>query len=186
MKSMSKLLTALLLTVFCPTLARAENWPAWRGPAGDGVSSEKNLAVTWSTTENVRWKVALPSAGNCTPIIWGDRVFITQANDVTQWPPKVPAYYAGGASPGGLAIAAKRSVMCFNRADGTLLWQADTPYPHEEMTHADNPFCAASPVTDGERVIASHGPAGLVCYDLAGKELWTYDVGKYEHLGDRF
>lgn len=162
--------------------ARAENWPAWRGPTGDGVSTEKNLPVKWSPTENVRWKVALPSGGNSTPIIWGDRVFITQANDVTQWPPQVPANYAGGASPGGFAIANKRSVMCFDRADGTLFWQADTPYPHAEMTHADNPFCAASPVTDGERVIAGHGPAGLVCYDFAGKELWKYDVGKYEHL----
>jgi outer membrane protein assembly factor BamB len=162
--------------------ACGENWPAWRGPTGQGVSSETNLPITWGPGEKVRWKVALPAAGNSTPIIWGDRVFITQANDVTQWPPKTPAYFAGGASKGGYAVAEKRSVMCFNRTDGSLLWQRDVVYKEPEMTHPTNPFCSASPVTDGERVIASHGPAGLVCYNFDGKELWRYDVGKIEHL----
>jgi outer membrane protein assembly factor BamB len=162
--------------------ALAENWPTWRGPTSQGVSAEEKLPLKWSPTENVRWKVALPGPGNSTPVIWGDRVLITQASEFKQWPPKVPAYYAGGASPGGFAIAEKRSVMCFSRTDGKLLWQRDTHYPHEEMTHADNPLCSASPVTDGERVIASHGPAGLACYDLDGQELWKYEVGKYEHL----
>jgi len=162
--------------------ACGENWPAWRGATGQGVSSEINLPITWSPDENVRWKVALPGSGNSTPIVWGDRVFITQANDVTQWPPKVPKYFAGGSSAGGHAVAEKRSVMCFHRADGKLLWRRDVDYKEPEMTHGTNPFCSASPVTDGERVIASHGSAGLVCYDFDGKELWRYDVGKLEHL----
>ena len=175
-------LLASVVVSITPSMARGENWPAWRGPTGQGLSTEENLPVSWSTTENVRWKVPLPSAGNSTPIIWGDRVFITQANDVTQWPPKVPDYFAGGSSAGGHAIAEKRSVMCFQRTDGKLLWQRDVVYKTPEMTHPTNPVCAASPVTDGERVIASHGPAGLVCYDFDGQELWRYDVGKIEHL----
>jgi outer membrane protein assembly factor BamB len=130
----------------------------------------------------VKWKVALPAPGNSTPVVWGDRVFITQASELTKWPPKVPANYAGGASAGGHAVAEKRSVMCFDRADGKLLWQGDTVYKEPEITHPTNPFCSASPVTDGERVIASHGSAGLVCYDFAGKQLWHHDVGKIEHL----
>ena len=175
--------TLALLVVACfGAQASAANWPAWRGLNGAGVSPEKTLPLKWSDTENVRWKVKLPSAGNSTPIIWGDRVFITQANDVTQWPPKVPANFAGGSSAGGHAIAEKRSVMCFNRTDGKLLWQRDVVYKEKEITHPTNPFCSASPVTDGERVIASHGSAGLVCYDFDGKELWKYDVGKLEHL----
>lgn len=173
--------TIVALALCMASVAHGENWPSWRGPA-QGVSAEKDLPLTWSPTENVRWKVALPSPGNSTPIIWGDKVFITQASDLKQWPPKVPEYYAGGASPGGFAIAGKRSVMCFARTDGKLLWQGDTLYADEEMTHSDNPLCSASPVTDGERVIASHGPAGLVCYDFEGREQWKYDVGKYEHL----
>jgi outer membrane protein assembly factor BamB len=133
-------------------------------------------------TEGVRWKTPLPAGGSSTPIIWRDRVFLTQASELTQWPPKVPANYAGGASPGGYGSAAKRSVLCFDRKSGQLLWQGDIDYAEPEMTHHDNPFCSASPVTDGERVIAHHGSAGLVCYDLAGKKLWTHDHGKIEHL----
>jgi outer membrane protein assembly factor BamB len=162
--------------------ANGQNWPAWRGPTGLGISSETELPLTWSAMENVRWKVELPSGGNSTPIIWGDRIFITQANDVKQWPPKVPEYFAGGSSAGGHAIAEKRSVMCLNRTDGTLLWQRDVLYKEPEITHPTNPFCSASPVTDGQHVVASHGSAGLVCYDFDGKELWRYDVGKIEHL----
>src|SRR5918993_840024 len=118
---MYRLAIAFVVCATSVIAARADNWPTWRGPTGDGVSTENNLPVKWSPTENVRWKVALPSAGNSTPIIWGDRVFITQANDVTQWPPQVPANYVGGSSAGGHAIAEKRSVLCFNRADGKLL-----------------------------------------------------------------
>src|SRR5262245_16886083 len=59
---------------------RAENWPAWRGPTGQGHSTETNVPLKWSAKENVKWKVALESPGNSTPIIWGDKIFITQAN----------------------------------------------------------------------------------------------------------
>ena len=83
---------------------------------------------------------------------------------------------------GGHAVAEKRSVMCYQRSDGKLLWQRDIIYKENEITHPTNPFCSASPVTDGERVIAHHGSAGLVCYDFDGKELWKYDTGKLEHL----
>ncbi len=184
-------LSALLPLVVCiavirasvaPTIVRGENWPAWRGPSGQGLSSSADVPITWSPTENVRWKAALPSPGNSTPIVWGDRIFITQADDVTKWPPKVPEEFAGGSSAGGHAIAAKRSVICFDRADGRQIWKRDVAYDELEITHPTNPFCSASPVTDGERVIASHGSAGLVCYDFAGKELWRYDVGKLQHL----
>jgi outer membrane protein assembly factor BamB len=178
----ASMMALMMVLVMGPAAANAENWPSWRGPTGAGVSAEKNLPITWSDTENVLWKVKLPSAGNSTPIIWDDRIFITQANDVTMWPPKVPPYFAGGSSAGGHAVAEKRSVMCFARADGKLLWQRDVLYKEKEITHPTNPFCSASPVTDGERVIASHGAAGLVCYDFDGNEQWRYDVGKIEHL----
>lgn len=182
MRTNYRVLATLLAAISLTGTARAENWPSWRGPTGMGVSTEKDLPVKWSPTENVSWKVALPAPGNSTPIIWEDRVFITQAHDLTQWPPKTPSNFAGGSSAGGHAIARKRSVMCFGRADGKLLWQGDTTYDEPEMTHPTNPLCSASPVTDGERVIACLGSAGLVCYDLDGKLLWKYEVGKLEHL----
>src|SRR5690606_27406768 len=173
--------TAAAILVTC-AVVKAENWPAWRGPTGQGLCSEAELPITWSDTENVRWKAPLPDAGNSTPIVWGDRVFLTQASEKSLWPPQKPPNWPSGTSPGGFAVAERRSLICFDRTDGTLLWQRDTIYTEPESTHATNPFCSASPVTDGERVIASHGSAGLVCYDFAGKELWRRDVGKLEHV----
>ena len=138
--------------------ATAGNWPAWRGPEGMGVATESNLPLRWSTNENVRWRVALPERGNSTPIIWGGRVFVTQA------------------------VGARRTLMCFDRANGKLLWQQGPAYTEPEPTHETNPLCSASPVTDGERIIAWFGSAGLSCYDLAGKELWHRDLGPQRHI----
>jgi outer membrane protein assembly factor BamB len=138
----------------------ADNWPAWRGPHGDGHSAVKGLPLRWSRTENVRWKTPLPGPGNSSPIVWKDRVFLTQA----------------------LEKGRRRAVLCLNRADGKLLWQRETLYTDKESTHQTNPYCSASPVTDGERVIASLGSAGLICYDFDGKQLWRKDIGKLEHI----
>lgn len=171
---MASLLRPLLILGLLAGPLRADNWPAWRGPDGQGHSPERDLPTHWSRTENVRWKTALSSEGNSSPIVWGDRVFVTQASEKVDWPP-VP-------NAGGLASARKRSLLCFDRGNGKLLWQRDTIYEAKESTHPTNPFCSASPVTDGERVIASFGSAGLVCYDLSGKELWRRDLGKLEHI----
>jgi len=134
------------------------NWPAWRGPDGSGVTPEKNIPTRWSATENVRWKIPLPDRGNSTPVIWGDKVFVTQAVEKDH----------------------TRSLMCFSRRDGKLLWQKSVTYTAKEESHKDNPHCSASPVTDGERVIVSHASAGTFCYDLDGKELWKRDLGRQE------
>jgi outer membrane protein assembly factor BamB len=145
------ILIALLLCV----PACAENWPQWRGPLGTGVSGDKDFPLRWGNDENVRWHVALPDRGNSTPIVWGDRVFITQAIDADH----------------------RRTLMCFARADGKLLWQSGVTYKLHEPTNAENPYCSGSPCTDGTHVIAYFGSAGLYCYDFSGKELWHRDVG---------
>jgi outer membrane protein assembly factor BamB len=141
--------------------ALAENWPGWRGPRGDGTSAERDLPTTWSPTENVRWKVKLPGPGNSSPVVWGNRIFLTQSLDKK---------------------GTERAVLCFDRGNGKLLWQKSLPFRGEEPTHGTNPYCAATPVTDGERVIASHGSAGVVCYDFEGKQLWHRDLGSFIHI----
>ena len=141
--------------------AMAGHWPGWRGPAGNGQSVEKDLPLKWDAKENVRWKIELPGPGNSSPVVWGDRVFLTQSLDKE---------------------GKRRAVMCFQRGDGKLLWQKETSYDEAEPTHATNPYCSATPVTDGKRMIASLGAAGLVCYDFDGNELWRYGVGKYGHI----
>jgi outer membrane protein assembly factor BamB len=160
-------------TLWLTTAALAGNWPAWRGPDGQGHSPDSAPPVRWSATENVRWKAPLPDEGNSSPVVWGDRVFITQATDKTDWPPP---------GAGGPASARRRELLCFRRTDGKLLWQKVVEYPEKESTHPTNPFCSASPATDGRRVVVSHGSAGMYCYDFDGKELWRVDLGKLEHI----
>jgi outer membrane protein assembly factor BamB len=154
-------LCALCLSLFLTGVSLADNWPGWRGPRGDGHCTEANVPLTWSKTDNVRWKTKLPFKGNSTPVVWGDRIFLTQALD---------------------AKGHQRAVMCFDRKNGDLLWKRETEYKDVEPTHKDNPYCSATPVTDGKLVIASLGSGGLVCYDFDGTEKWRYDLGKLYHI----
>jgi len=157
---MTSPLRIVLLLIACPGLALADNWPAWRGPSGDGHCAEKDLPLHWNRTENIRWKVPLPDAGNSTPVIWHHRIFLTQATE----------------------RGTRRALLCLDRGNGKELWKAEVQYKEKEPTHDTNPYCSASPVTDGERVVVSHGSAGLCCYSVDGKELWRKDVGKMIHL----
>ena len=152
------LLLALLLAA-TPRSATA-NWPTWRGPNGDGVSPVADLPTTWSATKNIRWRVDLPDRGNSTPIVWGDRIFVTQAVESEHL----------------------RSTMALDRMTGRTIWRRGTTHDKPETTHEDNPYCAASPVTDGNVVVSTYGSAGVFAYDLDGKELWRRDLGPQVHV----
>src|SRR5437660_360954 len=128
---------SFLAALAVSSVASGDNWPQWRGPAGTGVSAEKNLPLHWGTNENVRWRVPLPERGNSTPIVWGKRVFLTQAAEN------------------------RRTVMCFNRATGKLLWQSGVTYAGKESSHEKNPLCSASPAAAGGRVIVSLALSGV-------------------------
>jgi outer membrane protein assembly factor BamB len=156
---MPRIFVAFLLLLSALPL-QAGNWPQWRGPTGIGVSDEIGMPITWDKEKNVTWKIPLPDRGNSTPILWGEQVFITQAEN-----------------NGKL-----RSVIAFNRADGKQAWKQSVAFTGTEQTHGDNPYCASSPVTDGERVVAWHGSAGIVAYSLDGKELWKRDLGAFDMI----
>lgn len=140
----------------------AADWPSWRGPTNDGVTTETDLPLTWSVSSpNVKWKVALPDRGNSTPVVWGDKLFLTQA----------------------IEKEGKRLLLCFDKKTGKQLWEAGTTYTTPELTHGTNPYCAASPATDGERVIVFFASAGVFCYDMNGKEVWKRtDLGEQRHI----
>src|SRR5262245_49885838 len=148
-----------LLVAICSNLA-AGDWPGWRGPTGQGHCDEKDVPLKWNEKENVRWKVPLANPGNSTPVVWGDNIFLTQANK-------------GGSV---------RSLLCFARADGSVRWQKDVPYREKERNWNESWYANASPATDGERVVVSFASAGMYCFDVNGKELWKRtDLGKWEH-----
>jgi outer membrane protein assembly factor BamB len=159
---MNRTPAALALLLATSSALTAGNWPAWRGPTGQGHCDETNVPLKWDgkKQENVKWKVALADPGNSTPVVWGERVFVTHANK-------------GGSV---------RSLLCFARADGKLKWQKDVTYSEKETNWNQTWYANASPATDGERVVVSFGSAGMHCFDFEGKELWKRtDLGKWEH-----
>lgn len=133
------------------------NWPAWRGPLGTGASEQTDLPVTWSDS-NIRWKTSLPGRGQSSPIVWEGNIFLTSA------------------APDGT----QRIVMGLDRATGGLLWQDVAWTGEPEPTHKMNQFASATCVTDGEVVVAFFGRGGIHGYDLAGKKLWSRDLGMFE------
>src|SRR5262245_13309895 len=110
-----------LLLLFCLS-ASAANWPGWSGQLGSSICDEKYLPTQCSKTNNVKWLVTLLERGNSTPVVWNEHVFVTQAQ------------------------GDRRTVMCFQRADGKLLWQSGVTTKEKEPTHGTNPYCSASPV----------------------------------------
>ena len=150
---------ACFLLLLFASAGFSANWPAWRGPLGTGITEETNLPVKWGTDQNVKWRISLPEPGNSTPIVWGDRVFLTQA------------------------VGDRRTARCFSRANGELLWEQGVTTNEKEPTHSSNPYCSGSAVTDGERVIVSFASDGLSCYDFNGQEIWSRtDLGRQIHI----
>ena len=156
MKRIAPLLWLSLITAAAP----AANWPSWRGPHNDGTCDETGLPLKWSATDNVAWSAELPDRGNSTPIVWGDKLFVTQA----------------------VEKEGRRLLLCFDKKTGKKLWEAGTTYKEDEPTHGTNPHCSGSPVTDGERVVVNFASAGVFCFDLNGKELWHRDLGTVHHI----
>ncbi len=152
----------LLAAIFSlATNAFAGDWPTWRGPEADGIAPpDAKPPLHWSETENLIWKVALPEAGNSSPVVCADRVFLTSASKDGR----------------------TRGLLCFDRRNGERLWEKTITYKEKELTHQTNPYAAASPVTDGKRIFVSYGSAGMAAYDFDGKEQWRKDLGPFTHL----
>jgi outer membrane protein assembly factor BamB len=153
------LLSSLLCLITAST-GRAADWPAFRGPTGNGIAEGTGYALEWSKEKNIRWSVAMPIRGNESPIVSNGRVFVTSA----------------------AANGTQRTLHCFDRADGKAVWTKPVTFDIVEKTHQTNPFGAATPASDGERVVVWHGSAGLFCYDFEGTELWKRDLGQVGHI----
>jgi outer membrane protein assembly factor BamB len=148
----------LLVSLSNPTaVPGATNWPQWRGPREDGHSSETGLPVKWSA-ENVAWKTQLPGIGQSSPIIWGDRIFLTSA----------------------LEKGKERLVFCVDRKSGKIVWQQSAWKGQPEKSHVMNGWASASCVTDGEIVAAFFWIGGIHAFTVDGKPLWSRDLGKFE------
>jgi outer membrane protein assembly factor BamB len=158
--------------VIAPVLA-ADNWPQFRGPGSTGVADDPALPDKWSATENVIWKADIPGSGWSSPIVWGDKIFVTSVISS-----------AGGEAPKkGLYMGGERKaptdehrymLYAIDFKTGRILWEREVFKGVPGQRHLKNTYASETPVTDGERVYARFGNVGLFCYDMNGKLLWSH------------
>lgn len=140
--------------------ARAENWPGWRGPRGDGTSLESQVPIRWSATENIAWKVPIPGTGHASPIVWDDRVFVVSC----------------------LEDAQQRVVVCLDRDSGRTLWQRSVLTAPLEGKHHLNSYASSTPATDGRYVYVSfldRDEMVVAALDFDGQPQWLVRPGKF-------
>ncbi|HRX80344.1 MAG TPA: PQQ-binding-like beta-propeller repeat protein, partial [Pirellulaceae bacterium] len=134
-----KSVAIVLLALVCAESASGEDWPGFRGPAGNGITTGEAPPTTWDASENVKWKAPLPRPANGSPIVSNGRVFVTSAQDDD---------------------GHKRSLYCFDRTDGKQLWVHTVDFAKTMPTHKTNPYCGSTPAANGKVVVVWHASAG--------------------------
>lgn len=188
---MQTMRTVAVLMCLAAATAAAADWPHWRGPNGTGTTSETNLPVRWSATENVAWKAAIAGLGVSSPIVAGERIFVTsQLGTGVRREGNHPRLMQGAdaAAAGERTISSRAArtdgrtifvVEAFHRADGRRLWEyrveAEGPLAG---VHDKHNLASSSPVTDGERVYAWFGTGQIVALDMNGRLVWQRHLGK--------
>ena len=157
-----KLLSVFLLLTLINfiTVTQAQNWPCWRGPNGDGTSSETNIPVEWDAVKNVIWKSKVPGVGYSSPIVWEDKLFTLTALKETQ----------------------EKVLLCYNAKTGEMIWQKTLIKSPFEAKHNDNSFASGTPATDGKLIYVSllDGEEVLVAaYNFSGEKIWEQRPGTF-------
>ncbi|MBK6282208.1 MAG: PQQ-binding-like beta-propeller repeat protein [Draconibacterium sp.] len=150
----------LLVTSLLFSSTQAQNWPNWRGPNGDGTSTEINLPVKWDSITNVLWKSEVPGTGHSSPIIWENKLFTLSAVSETN----------------------EKILLCFDVENGDLLWQKTIIKSDFENKHNDNSFASGTPATDGKLVYVSvldKDDVLVAAYDFSGEQVWVQRPGKF-------
>ncbi len=147
------------------------HWPQFRGPSGQGVSDARGLPVTWSANQNLLWRMGLPGAGSSSPIVVGDRLFLTCYS----------GYGVRGQDRGEMNQL-KRHVLCVNTSTGKLLWKIDVPAVlPESPTVREHGYASSTPACDGKRLYVFFGKSGVFAFDFNGRQLWKANVGDNHH-----
>jgi outer membrane protein assembly factor BamB len=156
-----------------------DDWPQWRGPLGTGVSPSGRPPLQWSENKNIRWKTKVPGKGHSTPIVWGERIFLTTA--IPYGPAVKPRLPSRPGAHDNLALTHHHEyvVLAVSRKTGKILWQQTMhkDLPHE-AGHVTASLASNSPVTDGERIFAFFGSRGLYCLEPTGKLIWKKNLGE--------
>lgn len=159
------------------------DWPQWRGPLANGVAPLANPPVEWSEKKNIRWKIELPGKGHSSPIVFGDRVYVTAAAPVGEAQKPVFDSAPGVHDSVPVTHRFQYSVLAVSRMDGRVLWKRNVreEWPHEGGHNTGSP-ASNSPTTDGGFLYAFFGSRGLYCLDTNGVVKWQKDLGKMQTL----
>lgn len=156
----SHLVFVLTLSLILTTNLQAGDWPTFRGPEGNGISTDKNFPAEWGPDKNVKWRVKLPHPANGSPVVSDGRVYLTYSSK----------------------DGSERTLACYDRTNGDEIWAKTVKAPAEEKTHQTNPYSGSTPAVQGDRIVVWHGSGGLFCYDTTGKKLWENQLGKVTHM----
>jgi outer membrane protein assembly factor BamB len=162
------------------SLSADDNWPQFRGPGSRGTSDERDLPEAWSKTENVAWATKIAGRGWSSPIVWGDKIFLTSAIQLKGDVEKVkPGLYFGGERKTP-KVPFRYVVVCLDFNTGKILWEKTAfegipKFGH----HLKNTMASETPVTDGERVYVYFGNVGVFAYDFDGNQKWGRELGAY-------
>jgi outer membrane protein assembly factor BamB len=152
--------TLIVLLVAClATPLPAADWAQFRGPAGLGVSADGEVPTRWSASENIVWKVDLPGPGTSSPVVVGNRIFLTCSSTDAEDP--------------------KRQLLCLDRKTGKTEWTKDieSKLPEQSRIRENHGFASSTPAVDAERIYAFFGKSGVLAFDHSGRQLWQADVG---------
>ncbi|HVJ82365.1 MAG TPA: PQQ-binding-like beta-propeller repeat protein [Planctomycetia bacterium] len=170
-----------VFALFAAVASADDRWPQFRGPDAAGVSQRTDLPSSWSESENVRWKIPAPGLSWSSPIVWDGKVYLTAAvPDKPQEPPK-PGLYFGGDRMSPRDATYVWEVLCIDLVTGKVDWRfkANQGKPKTPI-HLKNTYASETPVTDGERIYAYFGAAGLYCVSASGSTVWQKDLGAYK------
>ena len=163
-------LLSLCAVVFLPHMVLAENWPQFRGPGGLGISQEQDLPITWSETENVVWKTAMPGYGSSSPIALDSKLYVTCYSGY------------GMASKSGHMEDLTLHLVCVDSKTGEIIWNKRIkPTLPESRRVREHGYAAQTPVTDGEYLYVFFGKSGVFKFDLEGNQIWRTSVGTKTH-----
>lgn len=154
-----------------------DNWPQFRGPGARGYADAPHPPTTWSVTENIEWRRDIPGRGWSSPIVWGDKIFLTSVIAEGEVEEAKKGLYFGGERLKPSPHRHVWMVYCLNLTDGEILWQRKVHEGAPQTTiHIKNSYASETAATDGERVYFCFGNLGIFCFDFEGNPLWTHRI----------
>ncbi len=174
---------ALVVSYLCLSVAqlvaRAEQWPQFRGPGNLGVVESPGLPESWGPHKNIQWKTAIPGHGWSSPVVWGDRIFVTAVVPAGEIEAPKKGLYFGGERPAP-SVEHRWMVYAVDWATGKIVWEREALRGIPAVAHhLKNTYASETPVTDGERIYVSFGNIGVFAYDFSGKLVWSQRFGPF-------